>query len=1046
MGYSQRRLRYTIILFLAVMGLVISIMPKTPSAASSKQQTRSKSSSPVQNARNALERARTVEQVNPSEKANRDATEALKAYKSAVNARLAKINERLIELNKLREHGGDSKEIESESAALKREFKELRSSLTQYYQIQPETLKAKLSPAIPSGILAQFCNASPITINAGGPATPYPSNISISGETGIVTGVTVTLNNFGHTFPDDVDVLVVGPGGQNAIIMSDVGGGTAVSNITLTFDDAAATSLTSAPLVSGTFKPTNLEGGTEVFPPPAPVPSGGSALSVFNGTDPNGVWSLYVLDDTGGDGGTIAGGWCLNVTTEAGPPCVLTCPSDVTQANDPNQCGATVNYPAPTTTGTCGTVTCSPPSGSFFPIGTTTVTCTAAAGGSCSFSVTVTGTCDTSNVCNPTPITINTGGAATPYPSNITVVGQTGVVSHVTVTLNNFGHTFPDDVDVLLVGPGGQNAIIMSDVGGVISVSGVTLTLDDAAATNLPAMGPLVSGTFKPTNLEGGTEIFPAPAPVPSGGSALNVFNGTSPNGVWSLYVTDDTAGDGGIIAGGWCLNIMTTPVAPCTLTCPADITQPNGPGQCGAVVTYPAPTTSGTCGTVSCSPPSGSFFPIGTTTVTCTATAGGSCSFSVTVTGTCPGGCNPTPITISGGGPASPYPSALAISGLTGAVSHVTVTLNNFGHTFPDDVDVLLVGPGGQNAIIMSDVGGGTAVSNITLTFDDAAATSLTSAPLVSGTFKPTNLEPGTEVFPPPAPVPSGGSALSVFNGTNPNGVWSLYVLDDTAGDGGAIAGGWCLNVTTVENCTITCPSNVTQANDPNQCGAVVNYPPPTTTGSCGTVTCSPLSGAFFPVGTTTVTCTTQSGPSCSFTVTVNDTQPPVITCPPNQNVSVPIGQPCGVVNYPTATATDNCPGVAVVCNPPSGSCFPNGTTTVTCTATDASGNTASCSFSVSSFDICLQDDNNPSVVLRFNSVTGDYIFCCGGTVYTGNGMVTIKPNQIRLEDLTATIKLDAKVQTQANKGSATLQSLHGPALCDIKDKNLSNNTCACP
>jgi len=78
---------------------------------------------------------------------------------------------------------------------------------------------------------------------------------------------------------------------------------------------------------------------------------------------------------------------------------------------------------------------------------------------------------------------------------------------------------------------------------------------------------------------------------------------------------------------------------------------------------------------------------------------------------------------------------------------------------------------------------------------------------------------------------------------------------------------------------CTITCPANITQSNDPNQCGAVVNYPAPTTTGSCGTVTCSPASGSFFPVGTTTVTCTTTAGPSCSFTVTVNQDTPSTTT-----------------------------------------------------------------------------------------------------------------------------------------------------------------------
>ncbi|MBI5857334.1 MAG: HYR domain-containing protein [Sphingobacteriales bacterium] len=142
---------------------------------------------------------------------------------------------------------------------------------------------------------------------------------------------------------------------------------------------------------------------------------------------------------------------------------------------------------------------------------------------------------------------------------------------------------------------------------------------------------------------------------------------------------------------------------------------------------------------------------------------------------------------------------------------------------------------------------------------------------------------------------------------------------------------------------CTLTCPANITVSNDPNQCGAVVNYPAPTTSGTCGTVTSSPASGSFFPVGTTTVTANSSvGGASCSFTVTVNDTQPPTITCPSNIIV-------CGsqAVSY-SATASDNCPGVTVSYSPASGSVFPVGTTTVTATATDASGNTATCTFTV--------------------------------------------------------------------------------------------------
>jgi uncharacterized protein (DUF2141 family) len=144
---------------------------------------------------------------------------------------------------------------------------------------------------------------------------------------------------------------------------------------------------------------------------------------------------------------------------------------------------------------------------------------------------------------------------------------------------------------------------------------------------------------------------------------------------------------------------------------------------------------------------------------------------------------------------------------------------------------------------------------------------------------------------------------------------------------------------------CTITCPANITTSNDPNQCGAVVNYPPPSTTGVCGTIVCSPASGSFFPTGPTTQTCTTSAGPSCSFSITVVDTQPPSITCP--ANISRPAVAPA-VVNYSIATSSDNCPGLTVAGNPPSGSTFPLGQTTVTQTGTDSSGNTATCSFFV--------------------------------------------------------------------------------------------------
>ena len=160
----------------------------------------------------------------------------------------------------------------------------------------------------------------------------------------------------------------------------------------------------------------------------------------------------------------------------------------------------------------------------------------------------------------------------------------------------------------------------------------------------------------------------------------------------------------------------------------------------------------------------------------------------------------------------------------------------------------------------------------------------------------------------------------------------------------------------------SITCPSNINISNLNGQCGNTASYSPTVTgtpaptvsytfTGSTTGSGSGTGSGSFFNVGTTTVTLTASNScgsVNCSFTVTVNDTQPPTVTCPSNISVSNAPGQCGAIVNYPTPTASDNCPGVTVSGVPASGSFFPVGTTTVTITATDASGNTGTCTFTV--------------------------------------------------------------------------------------------------
>ncbi|WP_169089617.1 hypothetical protein [Paenibacillus sp. PL91] len=165
---------------------------------------------------------------------------------------------------------------------------------------------------------ATFVNTDPITIPVQGIADPYPSTIAVTGMTGTIAKVTVTLFNMNHPNPEDLDILLVGSNGiTNTILMSDAGGSLDLVNVTLTFDDDAANFLPQlGQIVSGTFKPTNYQGIVENLPAPAPASSVFVRLFNFIGMTPNGAWDLYVFDDDVPGSGNIAGGWSLTITTD----------------------------------------------------------------------------------------------------------------------------------------------------------------------------------------------------------------------------------------------------------------------------------------------------------------------------------------------------------------------------------------------------------------------------------------------------------------------------------------------------------------------------------------------------------------------------------------------------------------------------------------------------------------------------------------------------------------------------------------------------------
>jgi subtilisin-like proprotein convertase family protein len=155
-----------------------------------------------------------------------------------------------------------------------------------------------------------------------GPATDYPAVVEVAGRTTPITGLRVRVNGLAHSWPDDVDLLLVGPRGQSALLMSDAGGGTSrlYEGPSVTFTDSAPLGLMDEdPFTSGVFRPTDFEPG-DTFPAPAPPGPYGTSLAVFNGTDPNGTWRLFAQDDGNmGYAGQVEGGFSLEIETPAPP-------------------------------------------------------------------------------------------------------------------------------------------------------------------------------------------------------------------------------------------------------------------------------------------------------------------------------------------------------------------------------------------------------------------------------------------------------------------------------------------------------------------------------------------------------------------------------------------------------------------------------------------------------------------------------------------------------------------------------------------------------
>ncbi len=428
-------------------------------------------------------------------------------------------------------------------------------------------------------------------------------------------------------------------------------------------------------------------------------------------------------------------------------------------------------------------------------------------------------------------------------------------------------------------------------------------------------------------------------------------------------------------------INVTVNPLP--TITCPANITRNSDPGICGAVVTFAATSTGTPAPVITYSHPSGSVFPVGTTTVTATATnacGAVSCTFTVTVVDNQPPVITcPSTITVNAAAgtcaanvsftvPATDNCATISLS----QSSSTTITPlnsiscnNGFGHTnnsywrayqlssaLPVTIDKVTFG-------IEDAIGaGGTQTVNVRLytsagAFPGGTRTQVASqsvaVPNQSGTLFTTTLSA-------PATVP--GNSILVVELNTPDGQVSgnlFFIGSNTAAETGP-------SYISAADCGVAAPTTMASLGFPGvriilNASGFVSVP----------VVSVPASGSSFPVGTTQVTSTATDGAgnvaTCTFNVVVVDNQAPTITCPANITATTPAGSCTASVVSPNPVTADNC-GISTLTWAITGATtgtsattginnvgtrtFNIGVSTVTYTIRDLSGNTSTCSYTV--------------------------------------------------------------------------------------------------
>ncbi|MFP2924285.1 HYR domain-containing protein [Pyxidicoccus sp. 3LG] len=527
--------------------------------------------------------------------------------------------------------------------------------------------------------------------------------------------------------------------------------------------------------------------------------------------------------------------------------------------------------------------------------------------------------------------------------------------------------TYSQGTDTLFA-PGATTvtATVTDGLGGAASCTfSVTVRDSTAPSVSCPAdVGVEASG---PT---GAAVSYTAPTATDAVTASPNVSvthasGATFPLGTTEVTATArDEAGNTATCAFDITVRDTTAP----SLTCPVDLTV-DATSTSGANVTYPAATTSDSVSDVAVgySAASGSHFDVGTTRVSVTATddAGNSasCSFNVNVRLpsapqlTCP--VDVVAEATSSSGATVTYPAATA----TGTAP-LTVTYDR------ESGALFALGTTTVTATVTDGLGR-TETCTFSVTVRDTTAPSVSCPASLAAEATGPSGAAVSYTAPTATDAVTASPGISVSHASGGTFAIGTTEVAATATDGAGNTASCAFSITVRDTTapSVSCPVDVTVEATSAE-GNTISYAPATASDTASQVTLqySHASGARFGVGTTQVTVTATDGfdntASCAFTVTVRDSTPPTLTCGADL-VAEATGATGASLDFAPPTAVDSvtaAPTVSV--SHGSGGTFPIGTTQVTATATDAAGNSSTCTFNVTVSDTTAPEVGCPADV----------------------------------------------------------------------------------